>query len=330
MKLIIQIPCYNESESLPVTLSALPRSIPGFDEVEWLVIDDGSTDDTARVAKESGADHLVRHSRNQGLARAFMTGIRESLRLGADVIVNTDGDNQYCADDIPALTQPVLDGKADLVVGARPIGSISHFSLSKKILQKIGSSVVRIVSRTSIDDATSGFRAFSRNAAMQFMVFNNYTYTLETLIQAGLNNMSVVSVPVRVNQKLRPSRLIKSIPGYIYKSLATIIRIFVIYRPFRFFAAIGFFLFGLGFLLGIRFLYYYYLTGFGGGHIQSLVLASVLLGMGFQLIMVAFVTDLLASNRVLLEKIRLRQAETLDAGCRRDAAVKQPEDQVKN
>jgi len=312
MKLIIQIPCYNESETLPVTLSALPRSVPGFDNVEWLVIDDGSTDDTVRVAKEAGADYIVRHNRNQGLARAFMTGIRECIRLGADVIVNTDADNQYCADDISALTHPVLNGLADLVVGARPIDSIRHFSPMKKILQKIGSWVVRIVSRTSVEDVTSGFRAFSRKAAEQFVVFSNYTYTLETLIQAGLNNMSVVSIQVRVNQNLRPSRLIKSVPVYIFKSLATIVRIFVIYRPFRFFAAIGLILFGVGFLLGIRFLYYY-LAGHGGGHIQSLVRASVLLGMGFQVIMVAFVTDLLASYRVLLEKISFRQRENDDS-----------------
>jgi len=308
MKLIIQIPCYNESETLPVTLAALPRSVPGFDSVEWLVIDDGSTDDTIRVAKESGADYIVRHARNQGLARAFMTGVQECIRLGADVIVNTDADNQYCADDISALIHPVLKGSADLVIGVRPIDSIRHFSPVKKILQKIGSWVVRIVSRTSVEDVTSGFRAFSQKAARQFVVFNNYTYTLETLIQAGLNNMSVVSIPVRVNQNLRPSRLITSVPVYIFKSVATIVRIFVIYRPFRFFVISGLFLFGLGFLLGARFLYYY-LTGYGGGHIQSLVLASVLLGMGFQVIMVAFVTDLLASYRVLLEKISFRQGE---------------------
>lgn len=312
MKLIIQIPCYNESETLPVTLAALPRSVPGFDNVEWLVIDDGSTDDTMRVAKEAGADYIFRHASNQGLARAFMTGIQECIRLGADVIVNTDADNQYCADDISALTHPVVNGGADLVVGARPIDSIHHFSPVKKILQKIGSWVVRIVSRTSVEDVTSGFRAFNRKTARQFVVFNSYTYTLETLIQAGLNNMSVVSIPVRVNQNLRPSRLITSVPVYIFKSVATIVRIFVIYRPFRFFAIIGLILFGLGFLLGARFLYYY-LTGYGGGHIQSLVLASVLLGMGFQVIMVAFVTDLLASYRVLLEKISFRQGESSDS-----------------
>ena len=312
MKLFIQIPCYNEADALAVTLSSLPRSVSGFDRVVWLVVDDGSTDDTVRVARDAGVDHIVSHKRNQGLARAFMTGIRESVRLGADVIVNTDGDNQYCADDIPALVRPIVEGQADIVVGARPIDSIDHFSPLKKILQKIGSWVVRIVSRTNVDDVTSGFRALSRNAARQFVVFNNYTYTLETIIQAGLKNMAVVSVPVRVNGNLRPSRLIKSVPGYIFNSLATIVRIFVIYRPFRFFAVIGLFLFGLGFLLGLRFLYYYF-TGNGNGHIQSLVLASILLGMGFQTILVAFVTDLLASNRTLLEEIRFRQGEPVDA-----------------
>jgi glycosyltransferase involved in cell wall biosynthesis len=321
MKLIIQIPCYNESKTLPITLSALPRSMPGFDNVEWLVIDDGSTDDTVRVAKEAGVDYIVRHTCNRGLARAFMIGLRECIRQGADVIVNTDADNQYCADDISALVQPVLEGRADLAVGARPIDTIRHFSSLKKILQKIGSWVVRIVSRTGVDDVTSGFRAFSRNAARQFMVFNNYTYTVETLIQAGLKNMSVVSIPVRVNQNLRPSRLIKSVPVYIFKSFATIIRIFVIYRPFRFFAAIGLLLFGLGFLLGIRFLYYFFTSG-GGGHIQSLVLASVLLGMGFQTIIVAFVADLLASNRALLEEIRFRQGETRDSNDHKEAGLR--------
>jgi glycosyltransferase involved in cell wall biosynthesis len=308
MKLIIQIPCYNEAQTLDITLSALPRTVSGFDQVEWLVIDDGCTDETVQVAMQAGVDHIVSHKRNQGLARAFMTGVRESIRRGADVIVNTDGDNQYCAGDIGILTRPILDGRADLVVGARPIDGIHHFSPLKKALQKLGSWVVRAVSRTSVEDAASGFRAISRHAARHLMVFSNYTYTLETLIQAGQKNMAVVSVPIRVNEDLRPSRLINSIPGYLFKSIATIIRIFVIYRPFRFFAAIGLMLFGLGFLLGLRFLYYYF-SGSGGGHIQSLVLASVLLGMGFQTILVAFVTDLLASNRALLEEIRTHRED---------------------
>lgn len=303
MKLIIQIPCYNEAATLPVTLAALPRSIPGFDSVEWLIIDDGSMDDSARVAKEAGADYLVRHTRNQGLARAFMTGIRECIRLGADVIVNTDADNQYDARDIVSLVGPILDGRADMVVGARPIDNISHFSPVKKILQKIGSWIVRLVSCTDVPDAASGFRAIRKDAARELSVFNNYTYTLETLIQAGQKNMSVISVPIRVNAELRPSRLVKSIPDYLIRSILTIIRIFVIYQPFKFFATVGILLFGVGFLLGMRFLYYF-LSGLGQGHIQSLILASVLLGMGFQTILVAFIADLLASNRKLLEEIR--------------------------
>jgi glycosyltransferase involved in cell wall biosynthesis len=303
MKLIIQIPCYNESGTLALTIAALPRSLPGFDCVEWLVIDDGSTDNTAQVAKEAGADHLVRHTRNQGLARAFMTGIRECIRLGADVIVNTDADNQYNALDIPKLTQPILEGKVDIVVGARPINSIRHFSPIKKILQKVGSWVVRTVSRTDVPDATSGFRAIGRNAARQLIVFNNYTYTLEMLIQAGQKNMAVASIPISVNPDLRPSRLVRSIPSYLMLSIATIARIFIIYRPFRFFTIIGGLLFSAGFLVGLRFLYYF-ASGNGSGHVQSLILSAVLLGMGFQTILVAFTADLLASNRKLLEDIR--------------------------
>ena len=303
MKLIIQIPCYNESGTLALTLAALPRQVAGFDTVEWLVIDDGSTDDTTQVAKVCGADHLVRHSRNQGLARAFMTGIRECIGLGADVIVNTDADNQYNAEDIAALVRPILDNGADIVVGARPIGGIRHFSPVKKMLQRLGSWVVRVVSRTDVPDAASGFRAIRRDAARRLVVFSNYTYTLEMLIQAGQKNMAVASVPVRVNENLRPSRLVKSIPSYLIRSIATIVRIFVIYRPFRFFATLGGLLFGAGFLVGLRFLYHF-ATGNGSGHIQSLILASVLLGMGFQTILVAFVADLLASNRKLLEEVR--------------------------
>jgi glycosyltransferase involved in cell wall biosynthesis len=303
MKLIIQIPCYNESGTLAITIAALPRSVPGFDCVEWLVIDDGSTDNTAQVAKEAGAHHLVRHTRNQGLARAFMTGIRECIRLGADVIVNTDADNQYNADDIPKLTQPILDGNVDIVVGTRPIDSIGHFSPLKKLLQKIGSWVVRTVSRTDVPDATSGFRAIRRDAARQLIVFSNYTYTLEMLIQAGQKNMAVISIPIRINPDLRPSRLVRSIPSYVMRSIATIVRIFIIYRPFRFFTVIGGLLFSAGFLVGLRFLYYF-AAGSGSGHVQSLILAAILLGIGFQTILVAFIADLLASNRKLLEEIR--------------------------
>ncbi|MYL25270.1 MULTISPECIES: glycosyltransferase family 2 protein [Halomonadaceae] len=305
MKLIIQIPCYNEAGTLAVALSALPREVEGFDEVEWLIIDDGSTDETASIARENGVDHIVRHTRNQGLAKGFMSGMDACLHLGADVIVNTDADNQYNADDIPALTAPVLEGSSDIVVGARPIEDIEHFSPIKKLLQKIGSGVVRMASNTDIPDAPSGFRAMSRRAAQQLMVFNDYTYTLETIIQAGQKNMAISSVPVRVNEDLRPSRLFKSIPSYIKRSIFTIIRIFVIYRPFRFFGTIGGILFGLGFLIGLRFMGYY-MIGDGEGHVQSLILAAALLIMGFQTILVAFLADLLAANRKLSEEIRYR------------------------
>jgi glycosyltransferase involved in cell wall biosynthesis len=303
LKLIIQIPCYNEEATLGIALSALPRSVPGFDEVEWLVIDDGSSDATTDVARQYGVDHVVRHTRNQGLARAFMTGIRACLEKGADVIVNTDADNQYNAEDIPKLTGPVVDGSADIVIGARPIQSIEHFGLVKKFLQRLGSWVVRRLSQTDIPDAPSGFRALSREAARHLVVFNDYTYTLETIIQAGQKNMAITSVPVRVNEDLRPSRLVKSIPAYVKRSIVTIIRVFVIYRPFRFFATIGFVLFSIGFLIGVRFLFKYF-AGEGLGHVQSLILASSLMIIGFNTVLIAFVADLLAANRKLLEEIR--------------------------
>ncbi len=305
MKLIIQIPCYNEAQTLHITLRELPRQVEGFDGVEWLVIDDGSTDDTVGAAKANGVDHIVSLSRNQGLARAFMAGLDACLKLGADVIVNTDADNQYNAKDIPLLTKPILERRAEIVVGTRPISEIKHFPFGKKLLQKLGSWVVRLASKTGIPDAPSGFRAMSREAALRLNVFNEYTYTLETIIQAGQKNMAVTFVPVRVNEDLRPSRLVKSIPDYLKRSVLTIVRIFVVYRPFRFFTAIGAFLFGGGLLIGLRFLYYY-LQGNGGGHIQSLILAAILLGIGFQTILVAFVADLLAVNRRLTEDIQYR------------------------
>lgn len=310
MKLIIQIPCYNEADTLAIALNALPRQVPGFDTVEWLIIDDGSRDETTQIAKDNGVHHIVRHTSNQGLARGFMTGLETCLKLGADVIVNTDADNQYNADDIPLLTKPILNGSADIVVGARPIANIEHFSPLKKMLQKLGSWVVRIASRTNIPDAPSGFRAMSRIAAQKLVVFNDYTYTLETIIQAGQKNMAITSVPIRVNEDLRPSRLVKSIPSYIRRSIITIVRIFAVYRPFRFFGSIALGAFGAGFLIGARFLWKYF-GGEGDGHIQSLILAGVLMGMGFQALLIAFVADLLAANRKLLEDIRFRtHAET--------------------
>lgn len=305
MKLIIQIPCYNEEKTLPVSLRALPRHVEGFDTVEWLVIDDGCIDETVRVAKEHGVDHIVRFNKNKGLAKGFMAGIDASLRLGADVIVNTDADNQYNAEDIPKLTAPILQGKADIVVGTRPIDDIEHFSYVKKILQKLGSRVVRVVSKTKVEDVTSGFRAINRDSALRMNVFNEYTYTLETIIQAGQKNIAITSVPIRTNPYLRPSRLMRGIPSYIKKSITTIVRIFVVYKPFRFFVSVGALLVCIGFAVGLRFLYYY-LAGGGAGHIQSLIFASIMIGVGFQAIMVAFLADLLSVNRRLLEDIQYR------------------------
>ncbi len=302
MKLIIQIPCYNEEEALPVTLSYLPRELDGISKIERLVIDDGSTDDTVDVAKSHGVDHIIRHTKNLGLARAFSTGLDKCIELGADIIVNTDADNQYCADDIQSLLGPILSGQAEIVIGTRSISDIKHFSTIKKILQRIGSWVVRLASNTDIPDAPSGFRAISRNAAMQLNVFNKYTYTLETIIQAGQKGITIVSVPVRTNKDLRPSRLFKSIPGYISRSIMIIIRIFMTYKPFKFFAIPGVVSFVLGFLIGLRFLYFYFTSG-GSGHIQSIVLAALLLGIGFFLTVVGLLADLVSVNRKLLEKL---------------------------
>lgn len=319
MKLIIQIPCFNEAATLPATLADLPRSVPGFDKVEWLVIDDGSSDETRRVARDHGADHVVGHTSNQGLARAFMTGLDACLQRGADVIVNTDADNQYRAAGIPALVAPVVDGSADIVVGERPIRIIRHFSPVKKALQKLGSWAVRVASKTAIPDAPSGFRAMSRAAAQRLVVFSDYTYTLETIIQAGHKNIAITSVPVEVNEELRPSRLVTSVRAYVTRSIVTIVRVFIIYRPFRFFSTLAAVCFLAGFAIGVRFMVFY-LSGDGSGHVQSLLLATLLMGAGFQLFVVAFVADLLAANRKLLEEL-LYRARIADGGARgRDPA----------
>lgn len=306
MKVIIQIPCFNEEQSLPVALSKLPRHIEGVDEVEWLIIDDGSRDRTREVAREHGVDHIVGFPSNQGLARGFILGLRSCIERGADIIVNTDADDQYNADDIPALIAPILAGKAEVVIGERPISQIAHFSPIKKLLQKLGSGVVRTISRTDVRDAPSGFRAFSRHAAASLNVFSGYTYTLETIIQAGQKNMSIASVPVRVNRDLRPSRLVRSIPSYISRSIATMLRIVVVYRPFRFFATIAGVSFTAGFILGLRFLAYY-LSGHGNGHVQSLILAATLMMIGVQTGLLAFVADLQSVNRRLLEELLVKE-----------------------
>jgi diguanylate cyclase (GGDEF)-like protein len=324
MKLIIQIPCYNEEKILPITLQELPRQVEGFDKVEWLLIDDGSTDDSVKIAKQYNVDHIVKLNQHKGLAEVFLRGLDACVKLGADVIVNTDADNQYNAKDIPKLVKPILEGNADIVIGARPIIEIPHFSSVKKILQKLGSWVVRRLSYTDIPDAPSGFRAISREAAMKLNVFNTYTYTLETIIQAGNKNIAIMSVPIQVNKELRPSRLVKSIYAYITDSIITIVRIFIVYRPFKTFMSIGIVLFFMGFLIGVRFLYFYFTAG-GVGHFQSLILAGTLLGFGFQTMITAFLADLLAVNRRLLEDVqhRLKQLETNERFTRHIAFITQ-------
>jgi glycosyltransferase involved in cell wall biosynthesis len=304
-KLIIQIPCLNEAETLAVTVNALPRHVPGFDSVEWLVVDDGSMDGTAALARELGVDHVVRHAVNRGLAAAFMTGLDACLQRGADVIVNTDADNQYEAGDIPLLTQPIVDRMADIVIGARPINDTEHFSWIKKKLQRLGSWAVRVASRTDVEDAPSGFRAISREAAMRLNVFNAYTYTLETIIQAGLSNLTVLSVPIHTNPDLRPSRLVRSIRSYVQRSLGTIVRVFVTYRPLTLFVWLGSIFAFAGLLVGVRFLYFYF-SGDGEGHVQSVVFVALSLILSMMLFMMGLIADLIAVNRKLLERILLR------------------------
>lgn len=305
MKLIIQIPCYNEEKSLPITLNALPKEIEGIDEIEVLIINDGSTDKTVEVARSLGVKHIVEMPHNCGLAKAFVAGINTALSLDADIIVNTDADNQYCADDIEKIIKPILNGSADIVIGSRPVSKIQHFSLLKKMLQKLGSFVMRLISSTDVEDAPSGFRAFSRNAAIQLNVFDNYTYTLETIIQARAKGLILECVPINVNPDLRKSKLVKNIFDYVRRSMFTMIRMFIIYRPFRFFAILaGIFLF-FGALIGIRFLYYF-INENGAGHIQSLILSAILILTGVQVAVIAVLSELMSINRKLLEDIQRR------------------------
>ena len=304
--LIIQVPAYNEADTIGATLAALPRQVPGFSRVEWLLIDDGSLDRTVDIARAAGVDHVVSLSHNRGLAAAFMAGLESCLKLGADVIVNTDADNQYDAACIPDLVRPILDGRAAMVVGERPIAKMKEFSALKRLLQKLGSLVVRFVSATDVPDAPSGFRAIHRDAAIQLCVFSNYTYTLETLIQAGRKGLPVVSVPVRVNLVTRPSRLVRSIPSYVGKSLLTVFRIFVLYKPFRFFFLVGTLFLLPGLAIGGRFVMAYY-AGEGQGHVQSLILAAILIVMATVTYGAGLIADLTAANRMLLEELRTRQ-----------------------
>ncbi len=318
MKLIIQIPCYNEEDVLPKTLAQLPRELPGISSVEWLIIDDGSSDRTVERARAAGVDHVVRFPRRQGLARAFMAGVEASLARGADIIVNTDADNQYPAADIPRLIAPILEHRADMVIGARQMDQIDHFSASKKLLQRVGSWVVRTVSRTSVPDAPSGFRALSRAAALRMNVFGSYTYTLETIIQAGQKNMAVESIPIRANEYERPSRLISSVPRYLYRSALTILRIFVLYRPFRFFVLLGSVPFLVGTFLFLRWLVLFLTVDPTRARTPSLIAGAVLLLIGFQLWVFAVLSDLLAANRVLLEDVQRRLRSMELGGAERD------------
>ncbi len=305
MKLIIQIPCYNEAETLEVTLNDLPKHIDGIDTIEYLIINDGSADNTVEVARKWGVHHVVSFTRNKGLARGFMAGLDACCKLGADIIVNTDADNQYCGADIETIVRPILEGRADIVIGERPIDEIEHFSPLKKKLQHLGSWVVQKASNTKIPDAPSGFRAYTREAAMRMNVINEYTYTLETIVQAGRNKMAIMSVPIRTNPELRKSRLFKSMFGYVKKSMITIIRAFMMYRPMKFFMSIGMVLVLVGMAIGARFLYFY-ICGSGSGHIQSLILASILIIIGVQTGVVGLLGDIIAANRKLLEDVQYR------------------------
>lgn len=310
MKLIIQIPCYNEAQTLPVTLADLPKKIEGIDNIEVLIIDDGSTDDTIKVAREHGVNHIVRFTKNKGLARGFTAGLDACLRLGADIIVNTDADNQYKGEYIAHLVAPILRGEAEVVIGDRNTNGIEHFSWSKKRLQSLGSWVVRQVSDTNVPDSTSGFRALSREAALQMNVVSKFTYTLETIIQAGKKNLAVTHVPIKTNEKLRDSRLFSSTWAYIKRSVATIARIYTMYEPMKMFSYIGGGFFIGGILIGLRFVYFYFTSG-GAGHIQSLILAAILLIVGFQVFVMGLLADLIGSNRQLIENVlyRVRKIE---------------------
>ena len=305
MKLIIQIPCYNEEQTLPQTFADLPKQLDGIDKIEYLIINDGSSDRTVEVAKELGINHIVNFKRNKGLARGFVAGIDACLRLGADIIVNTDADNQYCGADIEKLIQPILNNKADIVIGERPIDETEHFSKAKKKFQRLGSLIVRIASNTDIPDAPSGFRAYSREAALNMSVINEYTYTLETIIQAGHKKMAITSVPIRTNPETRKSRLFKSMWVYMRRSSSVILRSFMMYKPLRFFSILGLIVFTPGFALIVRFLIHYFMGG--SGLTQSLVIGAMCVMVSVQCFIAGLQADIIAANRKLLEDIRYRQ-----------------------
>jgi len=305
MKLIIQIPCYNEAETLEIALNGLPKQIDGIDIIEYLIINDGSKDNTVEVAKNWGVHHIVNFKRNKGLAKGFMAGIDEALRQGADIIVNTDADDQYCGADIEKIVRPILDGQADIVIGARPIDETEHFSPLKKKLQHFGSWVVRKASSTDIPDAPSGFRAYSREAALQLNVVNEYTYTLEQIVQAGRNKIAIMSVPIRTNAELRPSRLFSSMFGYVKKSMLTIIRSYIMYKPLQFFIMLGSVPVIAGLVLGIRFLVRFFM-GNGDGNVQSLILVSLLITIGVLMWVIGILADTIAANRKIMQDVQMR------------------------
>ena len=303
MKLIIQIPCYNEAETLRIALDDLPRKIDGIDCIEYLIINDGSSDETVEVAREWGVNYVVNFRRNRGLAFGFMAGIDACLRNGADIIVNTDADNQYCGEDIETIVRPILEGKSDIVIGARPIDDTEHFSPLKKKLQHFGSWVVRKASNSDIPDAPSGFRAYSRDAAMRLNVTNEYTYTLETIVQAGRQKIAQTSVPIRTNAELRPSRLFNSMFSYVKKSMLTILRAYMMYLPLKVFTALGMIPFVCGLIIDIRYLFFFF-QGLGSGHIQSLLLGSTLLMLGAMIFVIGLLADVISKNRKILEDVQ--------------------------
>lgn len=325
MKLIIQIPCYNEAETLEIALNDLPKHIDGIDEIEYLIINDGSRDNTVEVAKNWGVHYVVNFKQNKGLAKGFMAGIDACLRNGADIIVNTDADNQYNGSDIEKLVRPIIDGKYDIVIGERPIDQTEHFSPLKKKLQHFGSWVVRKASKSDIPDAPSGFRAYSREAAMQLNVTNEYTYTLETIVQAGRNKIPMGSVPIRTNGELRPSRLFNSMMGYVKKSMVTIMRAYIMYKPLKFFTTLALIPFLIGLGIGVRFLVFFAM-GEGGGHVQSLILSSTLMMIGFMTFVIGLQADIIAANRKLLEDIQkhVRNIDYNGAGNKTQETEKEP------